>query len=115
VGDGPRPDRDTLSEEGWRHTPEDGEDGYTVYTRDDVRLELAFLARDDPSEIYTPLRDGGRGTWPAHTFEDGVAEIGGVRARIISLDALKADKAEDRDDPRVAAKDRSDVATLDRL
>jgi hypothetical protein len=38
-----------------------------------------------------------------------------VRARVISLPALKADKAERRDDPIVAAKDRADLATLSKL
>jgi hypothetical protein len=42
-----------------------------------------------------------------------VAELGGVRARVIRLDALKANKSEAHDDPRVAAKDRADLATLE--
>jgi hypothetical protein len=104
-----------LQAEGWRHAPEPGEDGFTGYTRGDVRLELAFLARDDDGEIYTPLHQGGRGSWPAGTFEDEVAELTGVRARIVTLSGLKADKSAKRDDPLVAAKDRADLTTLDRL
>jgi hypothetical protein len=38
-----------------------------------------------------------------------------VRARVISLGALKADKAATRDDSIVAAKDRADLATLSRF
>jgi hypothetical protein len=34
--------------------------------------------------------------------------------RVVSLRALKADKAEIREDPVVAAKDRADLATLSR-
>ena len=49
------------------------------------------------------------------TCSYGVAELLRVRARVISLRALKADKSETRDDPLVAAKDRADVATLSRL
>jgi hypothetical protein len=45
-----------LQTDGWGHAPEEGEDGYTVYERDDVRLELAFLARAKNGDIYTPLQ-----------------------------------------------------------
>jgi hypothetical protein len=101
-----------LASEGWRHAPEEAEDGYTGYKRGDVRLELAFLARDTNGEAYTPLKEG-RGTWPEASFGDDVAELQGVRARVISLRALKADKSAIRDDPHVAAKDRADLATLE--
>lgn len=104
-----------LTADGWKHAPEEGEDGFTGFERDGVRLELAFLARDDDGEVYTPLQDGGRGAWPDDAFGDDAAELGGVRARVVSLVALKADKSEARDDPRVAAKDRADVTTLSRL
>jgi len=100
-----------LTTDGWSHPPEEGEDGYTGYERDDVKLELAFLARDTNGDIYTPLTEG-RGTWPEGSFGDDVAELRGVRAPVIGLRALKADKSERHDDPRVAAKDRADLATL---
>jgi hypothetical protein len=93
--------------------PEEGEDGYTGYERGPVRLELAFLARSEDGQVYTPVREG-RGAWPDEAFENDVAELRGVRARVISLAALKADKAETRDDSIVAAKDRADSATLAR-
>jgi hypothetical protein len=100
-----------LQTDGWGHAPEEGEDGYTVYERDDVRLELAFLARAKNGDIYTPLREG-RGRWPEGSFGDAVAELRGVRARVIGLRALKTDKSELREDPRTAAKDQADLATL---
>jgi hypothetical protein len=100
-----------LAIDGWSHAPEEGEDGYTIYERADVRLELAFLARDANGVIYTPLMDG-RGTWPEGSFGEDMAELRGVRARVISLDALKVDKSVAHDDPQVAAKDRADLATL---
>jgi hypothetical protein len=103
-----------LATDGWQHTPEEGEDGYTAYTRGTVRLEVAFLARDQAGTIYTPLRDG-RAPWPEGAFEGEVAELAGVRARVITLAALKAEKSQDRDDPVVAAKDRADIATLSRV
>lgn len=103
-----------LAGDGWNHASEEGEDGYTSYADGTVRLELAFLARDENGHVYTPVR-GGQATWPGHAFENDVVELRGVRARIISLQALKADKSEAHEDPRVAAKDRADVAILSRL
>jgi hypothetical protein len=89
--------RELLTTAGWNHTPEEG---YSVYERDDVCLEVA-------------VRD--HGEWPPESFEDDVAEVGGVRARVVSLSALRADKAVVRDDASVAAKDRADSATPQRL
>jgi uncharacterized protein len=100
-----------LQAEGWTHAPEEEEDGYTGYERGGVRIELTFLERGKDGDVYTPLKEG-RGEWPAGAFEDEVAELLGVRARVISLRALKDDKAAVRDDPRVAARDRADLAAL---
>lgn len=60
------------------HRPEAGEDGYTCYERNGIRLEVAFLARDERGHVYTPLRDG-RGEWPAGSFGDAVAQLQGPR------------------------------------
>jgi lincosamide nucleotidyltransferase A/C/D/E len=103
-----------LGADGWVHSPQPGEDGYTGYERDGVRLELAFLARNDDGHVYTPLRSG-RAAWPDGAFADDVRELHGVRARVIALAALAADKSEAHDDPVVAAKDRADLATLSRV
>jgi hypothetical protein len=103
-----------LAADGWTHAPQADEDGWTTYERGPIRVEIAFLARDDDGTVYTPLRDG-RGTWPKGAFGDDVAELHGTRARIVSLAALRADKAEAHDDPKVAAKDRADFETLSRL
>jgi hypothetical protein len=89
--------RQVLTTAGWNLTPEDD---YDVYELGGVRLEVA--ARD-------------HGTWPPSSFGDDTAELNGVRARVVSLPALKADKEEIRDDAGVAAKDRADLATLARL
>ena len=86
-----------LTAAGWRHTPDEG---YSVYELDDVRLEVAFVDR---------------GEWPPNSFELDVAEVAGVRARVVSLSSLKADKAIVRDDESVATKDRADSVTLARL
>ncbi|HEX9350898.1 MAG TPA: hypothetical protein VF877_06470 [Gaiellaceae bacterium] len=103
-----------LAADGWKHAPEEDEDGYTGYARGTVRFELAFLARGENGEVYTPLREG-RGRWPDGAFENDVAELLGVRAKVISVRALKADKSETRTDTLVAAKDRADLATLSLL
>jgi hypothetical protein len=100
-----------LAGQRWAHTPEAGEDGYTCYARGAVRLEVAFLARDDRGRVYTPLRDG-RGEWPDGAFGDDVLELRRVRARVIRLGALVADKSVARADPSTAAKDRADVRSL---
>ncbi len=102
-----------LAADGWKHAPEEGEDGYTGYERGGVRLELAFLARDEDGLVYTPLRKG-RAEWPGGAFENDVPQLHGVRLRLVSLRALRADKSEVRGDPIVAAKDRADVVTLSR-
>src|SRR6266545_969880 len=85
-----------LAADGWKHAPEEDEDGYTGYVRGTVRLELAFLARGESGDVYTPLRKG-RAPWPDGAFESDVAELLGVRAKVISVRALKADKSEARD------------------
>jgi hypothetical protein len=67
---------------------------------DHLRLEVAFLDHGD---------------WPPNSFEDDVTEVAGVRASVVSLSSLRADKAVVRDDESVAAKDRADSVTLARL
>ena len=100
-----------LEAEGWTHTPEPGEDGSTLYTRGDVRFEVAFLARDDDGRVYTPLREG-RASWAEGAFGDDVAELRGIRARVISLQSLIAEKSVAHDDHQATAKDQADLATL---
>jgi lincosamide nucleotidyltransferase A/C/D/E len=100
-----------LSDRAWVHRPEVGEDGYTRYERNGIRLEVAFLARDERGHVYTPLRDG-RGEWPADSFGDEVAQLRGVRARVIGRESLIADKSIVRSDAVTATKDRADIASL---
>jgi hypothetical protein len=84
-----------------------------VYFRAGVRLELAFLARDDDGRVYTPLREG-RAGWPDGAFGSDVADLDGTRARVITLEALRREKSQAQDDPRAAAKDRADLESLTR-
>src|SRR5262245_16182080 len=95
----------------WVHRPQTGEDGYTCYERRGIRLEVAFLARDEDGQVYTPVQNG-RGEWPSNSFGDDVAELRGVRVRVMSRGALIADKSTLQMDAEVAAKDRADVASL---
>jgi hypothetical protein len=97
---------------GWRLESDESAHGYVVYVRAAVRLEVAFLARGAEGEVYTPLAGGGRGSWPDGAFGDCGLELRGVHARVIGRSALLTEKAEVRDDPVVAAKDRADVETL---
>lgn len=112
TADGPRLSM-LLREAGWMHRPETDKDGYTCYERGGVRLEVAWLARDEAGHVYTPLRSG-RGEWPKDSFGDEVAQFGGLRARVMNREAVIADKSVLRMDAEAAAKDRVDVATLSR-
>ena len=103
-----------LLQDGWVHAPVPGEEGYTGYEREGVRLELAFLAPDEDGTVYTPLADG-RGSWPPGSFGSEQGEVDGVTARVVGLASLIEDKSAPREDPAVAAKDRSDVALLSSL
>ena len=104
-----------LLADGWMHMPEPGEDGYTGYRRDAVKLEVAFLARSETGQVYTPLRGGGRGEWPKGAFGSDVADLEGIRAKVVSFSALRADKAAEHADPIVTAKDHADSQTLSRI
>jgi len=57
----------------------------------------------------------GEAPWPEGAFGDDVEAVGGVRARVIGLAARRIEKTQVHDDRAVAAKDREDSATLDRL
>jgi hypothetical protein len=103
-----------LSQAGWHHTPQTGEDGYTQYVHEAARLDLAYLVRDDDGIAYTPI-ESGRGDWPFDAFGNDVADLLGVRARVVSLSSLLSDKSEERSDPSTRAKDRADVAVLARV
>jgi aminoglycoside-2''-adenylyltransferase len=103
-----------LEAEGWKHAPEPDEDGGTGYERDAVRLELTFLVPGDGGEVYIPLRDG-RVLWSDEPPSTDLAELSGVRARVLGLAALERGKSRPRDDPVEAAKDRADFAILSRL
>ncbi len=102
---------DLLEDGGWRHAPEEDEDGGTGYERGGVRFELTYLVRDDDGRICIPLRNG-LVSWREGTFGDDVAELGGTHARVIGLAALRQGKSMPRDDPGDAEKDRADFALL---
>jgi hypothetical protein len=105
-----------LHTHGWIHAPDDAEAGSTAFNRGVVRLELAFLQRDDADdEPYTPIGDGRRAAWAAGAFGRDVRTLAGVRARVIALPALREEKTGSRDDPATEAKDDQDRATLERL
>jgi hypothetical protein len=86
-----------LRDEGWVHAPEPDEDGGTGYERAGVRLELTFVE-------CVP--------WPPDSLGADVAELDGVRARLISLPALKRGKSSPREEPADASKDVADATVL---
>ena len=88
---------EALTTAGWTHTQHED---FATYTLAGVRIEVAFADR---------------GEWPDGSFGADVAEVCGVRARVVSLHSLKVDKAQERDDPLVGEKDRRDSATLAEL
>ena len=60
-----------LHDEGWAAEPAGAEDGSSAFTRRAVRLEVAFLERDDAdSDPYTPLADGHRAAWAAGASDE---------------------------------------------
>jgi len=105
-----------LGGDGWVHVPDETQPGSIAFARGTVRVELAFLQRDDAGgEPYTPIGDGRRATWAAGAFGQDIRTLAGVRARVITLRALREEKTGSRDHPVAEAKDRQDLATLERL
>jgi Aminoglycoside-2''-adenylyltransferase len=103
-----------LEADGWRHAPSTDDDGGTGYEQEAVRLELTYLVRDGDGSIFTPLRNG-RAPWSEEALGDDARELLGVRSRVVGLAALTRGKANARDDPEEAAKDRADFGVLSRL
>ena len=104
-----------LGDDGWVHSPSSDDDGGTAFVRGGVRLELAYLVRDEEGAVYTPHNDGRRGRWSDEALGAEVRELDGVRARTVSLLPLSRSKSSPRDDPADAAKDKADAEVLARL
>lgn len=103
-----------LEGSGWRHAPDPEGEGGTGYERDGIRLELTYLVRRSDGLVVTPLRDT-EAPWSSGAFGGDERELHGVRARLVSLDALAKEKASPRDEPDDAAKDRADFDVLSGL
>jgi hypothetical protein len=103
-----------LRDDGWRHAPEEDEDGGTGYEREAVRLELTYLVRGADGRIFTPLRDG-QAPWSPEALSNDVGELDGVHARLVALGPLTRGKSRARTDPEDAAKDVADFRRLSRL
>jgi hypothetical protein len=103
-----------LQDDGWRHAPDEDEDGGTGYEREAIRLELTYLVRDADGRIFTPLRRG-QASWSSEALGSDVGELDGVRARLVALAPLTRGKSSARDDPEDAAKDVADFRRLSRL
>lgn len=100
-----------LERRRWQNAGGSLDQGYTCYERGDLRLDVAFLARDGDGAVYTPAGDV-RGTWPDGCFADDVATLDGVPARVVAVSSLIIDKSDGLGDPEADAKNRADVAAL---
>jgi mannose-6-phosphate isomerase-like protein (cupin superfamily) len=100
-----------LADDGWRHAPEPDEDGGTGFERDGVRLELTYLERANDGSVQIPLRSG-PARWPAAARAPVTVALHGVRARLVPVDQLAADKSRPRADTADGAKDRADALIL---
>jgi hypothetical protein len=106
--------RQPLDEAGWRVLNDQPTDGYVVFERRRVVIEVALLDRDELGVIYTPAASG-RGDWPAGSFGSDVATLNAIAARVVSRASLILDKSDPKGGPDAAVKDRADVAALRNL
>ena len=103
-----------LEGSGWRNAPDPEGEGGTGYERGGIRLELTYLVRRHDGVVVTPFRNTDA-PWPAGAFGADERELRGVRARLVSLDALARGKSSPRDDPDDAGKDQADFDVLSGL
>jgi hypothetical protein len=104
-----------LLTNGWHHAPSEDEDGGTGFEREEIRVELTYLVRNDDGLTSIPLRSG-TVVWPGQdVLADDVGELRGVQSRLIGLESLLHGKATPRDDLEDAMKDRADFTHLSQL
>jgi hypothetical protein len=103
-----------LVANGWEHRPAADEDGGTGYAKDDVRVELTYLAGSESGQVFVALRDRNV-LWSELPLGTGALELHEARIRVISLELLKDGKSRPRSEPVEAAVDRADFAALSRL
>jgi hypothetical protein len=102
-----------LRSDGWTQAPS-GEQGGTGYERKGVRLELTYLVKGHDGSARISLGDE-HVPWFEESLSDEVRELHGVRARLITLRALRDGKSSPREDPDDAIKDRADYLRLRKL
>lgn len=101
---------DLLVEQGWAHTPEQGEDVGTRYRRGGVLLELTFVVVDG-ERVLLPF-EAQPAVWSETPFGAARRTLHGTTARVIGLEVMLRDTSRPRDDADDAAKDRADHAAL---
>jgi hypothetical protein len=82
-----------LVASGWEHRPAADEDGGTGYGRDDVRVELTYLAGSENGPVFVALRDRNV-LWTERPLGHGILRLHGASIRVISLELLKDWKAQ---------------------
>jgi hypothetical protein len=76
-----------LEAEGWRHAPNEDEDGGTGYVRNDVRLELTFIVEGDGGEVLIAFR-AGPAVWSPRRFGSETVTLAGVRSPVVPRSVL---------------------------
>jgi aminoglycoside-2''-adenylyltransferase len=89
-----------LTRDGWQRESGTAGDGLVAFRDGEVRLELAYVDREEHAE------------WPAGAFGNDVGRVDAVSARVVSRTALLANKSIDYGNAATAAKDQADVAIL---
>ena len=88
--------------------------GSVTRPHDDVDVAVWLDDHVRIAGLFIPLRDG-LTRWSGEPLGDDVAELEGVRARIVPLSELKRSKLRAREDPADAARDRADSAMLSQI
>jgi hypothetical protein len=89
-------------------------DIHRLFQRDGIEYWLfgGWAVDFHAGAVTRPHADLDIAIWADGAFGADVAELRGVRARIIALDSLRVEKSEPRNDPAATAKDRADLSAL---
>jgi hypothetical protein len=98
---------------GWQHTPREDDVVGTLYSWQNIELEVTFV-EDRDGAVVVPIPEH-EVVWTEEPFGDHERSLLGVRARVIPLELLRDGKRRAREAPAEAAKDVADHAALTEL